>query len=160
WQTATYRRLTARVAVFRKRGRQMVTVRRLLLCALCVLPAAVAHAQVQTGSIVGVASDASNAVLPGVTVSLSGERLIGGVQTQVTDASGAYRFDRLPPGSYEVKFELPGFKGATYGDIRVSASFVATVNAKLEVGSVTESVTVTGDSPTVDTKSNLQQTVM
>src|SRR5262249_34858679 len=90
----------------------------------------------------------------------SGERLIGGVQTQVTDASGAYRFDRLPPGSYEVKFELPGFKGATYGDIRVSASFVATVNAKLEVGSVTESVTVTGDSPTVDTKSNLQQTVM
>jgi len=139
----------------------MMTVRRLLLCALCVFAvAAAASAQVQTGSIVGVASDASNAVLPGVTVSLSGERLIGGVQTQITDVTGSYRFDRLPPGAYTVKFELQGFKGATYDDIRVSAAFVATVNAKLEVGSVSESITVTGDSPTVDTKSNLQQTVM
>src|SRR6476620_3744590 len=147
-------------AADRKRGRQMITVRRLLLCALGVLAAATAQAQVQTGSIVGVASDASNAVLPGVTVSLSGERLIGGVQTQVTAASGAYRFDRLPPGAYTVKFELPGFKTVTNDDIRVSAAFVATVNAKLEVGSVTESITVTGESPTVDTRSNVQQTVM
>src|SRR5262245_53682528 len=139
----------------------MMTVRRLLLCALCVFAVATAaSAQVQTGSIVGVASGSSNAVLPGVTVSLSGERLIGGVQTQVTDATGSYRFDRLPPGTYTVKFELQGFKGATYGDIRVNAAFVATVNAKLEVGNVTESITVTGDSPTVDTKSNVQQTVM
>jgi hypothetical protein len=125
-----------------------------------VLAAASAQAQVQTGSIVGVATDASNAVLPGVTVSLSGERLIGGVQTQVTDASGSYRFDRLPPGAYSVKFELPGFKTATYDDIRVSAAFVATVNAKLEVGSVSEAITVTGESPTIDTRSNVQQTVM
>ncbi len=139
----------------------MMTVRRLVLCALCVVAvAAAASAQVQTGSIVGVASDASNAVLPGVTVSLSGERLIGGAQTQVTDATGSYRFDRLPPGTYTVKFELQGFKSATYGDIRVNAAFVATVNTKLEVGNVTESITVTGDSPTVDTKSNVQQTVM
>ena len=49
----------------------MVTVRRLLLCAFCVLAAATARAQVQTGSIVGIASDTSNAVLPGVTASLS-----------------------------------------------------------------------------------------
>ena len=57
----------------------MVTVRRLLLSMLCgVFAAVTAHAQVQTGSIVGVASDPSNAVLPGGTVSLSGERLIGG----------------------------------------------------------------------------------
>jgi hypothetical protein len=138
----------------------MITGRRLLLCALCVLAAATAHAQVQTGSIVGTASDTSNAVLPGVTVSVSGERLIGGVQSQVTDATGAYRFDRLPPGAYTVKFELPGFKTVTNDDIRISAAFVATVNAKLEVGSVTESITVTGESPTVDTRSNLQQTVM
>src|SRR5262245_17341981 len=138
----------------------MKTVRRLLLSTLCVLAAATAHAQVQTGSIVGVVNDASNAVLPGVTVSLSGDRLIGGVQTQVTDASGAYRFDRLPPGAYTVKFELQGFKGATFDDIQVSASFVANINAKMEVGAVSESITVTGESPTVDTRSNLQQTVM
>jgi len=138
----------------------MKTVSRILICALVLLAAATAHAQVQTGSIVGVASDPSNAVLPGVTVSLSGERLIGGVQTQVTDATGAYRFDRLPPGSYTVKFELPGFKTVTRDAIQINASFTASVNATLEVGSVTESITVTGDSPTVDTKSNVQQTVM
>ena len=139
----------------------MKTVSRMLLCALAVLAAAPAWAQVlQTGSIVGVATDASNAVMPGVTVSVSGERLIGGVQTQVTDTSGSYRFDRLPPGSYAVKFELQGFKTVTRDAIQISASFTATVNAKLEVGSVSETITVTGDSPTVDTKSNLQQTVM
>jgi outer membrane receptor protein involved in Fe transport len=138
----------------------MKTASRMLICALCVLAAASAHAQVQTGSIVGVATDASNAVMPGVTVSLSGDRLIGGVQTQVTDTSGAYRFDRLPPGSYSVKFELQGFKTVTRDEIQISASFTASVNAKLEVGSVSESITVTGESPTVDTKSNLQQTVM
>jgi carboxypeptidase family protein/TonB-dependent receptor-like protein len=119
-----------------------------------------AHAQVQTGSIAGVVTDSSNLILPGATVSLSGEKLIGGVQTQTTDAIGAYRFDRLPPGSYHVKFELQGFKSIERDDIRVSAAFVATVAAKLEVGSVSETITVTGESPTVDTKSNLQQTVM
>ena len=76
------------------------------------------------------------------------------------DASGAYRFDRLSPGTYAVKFELQGFKTVTQDDIRISAAFVATVNGKLEVGSVSESITVTGESPTIDTKSNVQQTVM
>ena len=112
----------------------MKTVSRMLICSLLLLAAADAQAQVQTGSVVGVATDASSAVMPGVTVSLSGERLIGGVQTQVTDSGGAYRFDRLPPGSYSVKFELPGFKTVTRDEIQISAAFVATVNAKLEVG--------------------------
>jgi hypothetical protein len=76
-----------------------------------LLSAAVAQAQVQTGSITGIVSDTSGAVLPGVTVSLSGEKLIGGTQTQVTDAGGNYRFDRLPPGDYTVKFELQGRTG-------------------------------------------------
>ena len=138
----------------------MVTFRRLLLCGLCLLAAASAYAQVQTGSITGTVTDSSNAVLPGATVTLTGERLIGGAASQVTDASGVYRFDRLSPGAYIVKFELQGFKSVTHEDIRVSASFVATVNGKLDVGSVTESITVTGESPTIDTKSNLQQTVM
>jgi carboxypeptidase family protein/TonB-dependent receptor-like protein len=124
------------------------------------LAAPAAIAQVQTGSITGIVTDSSSAILPGVTVTLTGEKLIGGAQIQSTDTTGTYRFDRLPPGAYAVKFELQGFKGATYDDIRVNAAFVATVNAKLEVGSISESVTVTGESPTVDTKSNLQQTVM
>src|SRR5207253_3524855 len=127
-------------------------------CTLAVVAAATA--QVQTGSVAGVVSDASNAVMPGVTVSLSGDKLIGGVQSQTTDNGGAYRFERLPPGSYRVKFELQGFRSIDRSEIVVNAAFVATVNAKLEVGSVTETITVTGESPTVDTKSNLQQTVL
>jgi hypothetical protein len=138
----------------------MATFRRLLLSGLCLLGAASAYAQVQTGSITGTVTDSSNAVLPGATVTLSGERLIGGDQSVVTDASGVYRFDRLSPGAYNVKFELQGFKTVIQSDIRISASFVATVNGKLDVGSVTESITVTGESPTIDTKSNVQQTVM
>jgi len=118
------------------------------------------HGQVATGSIVGSVTDDSGGVLPGVTVSLSGERLIGGVQVQVTDATGAVRFDRLPPGAYNVKAELPGFRTFEQRDIRISAAFVATINVRLAVGAVEETITVTGQSPTVDTKSNVQQVVM
>ena len=95
----------------RKRGSMRRGSTHSALSMFCVLAAAIAaSAQVQTGSIAGVATDTSNAVMPGVTVSVSGDKLIGGVQTQTTDASGAYRFDRLPPGTYNVKFELQGFK--------------------------------------------------
>ena len=138
----------------------MKLVLRVTVCLLSVLAAATASAQVQTGSISGVATDTSNAVMPGVTVSLSGDKLIGGVQVQTTDATGAYRFDRLPPGTYNVKFELQGFRAVDRSGIAISASFIATVNAKLEVGGLNETITVTGESPTVDTHSNLQQTVM
>src|SRR6266850_140654 len=129
-------------------------------CLVLMLIASNAAAQVQTGSITGTVTDASGAVLPGATVTLTGDKLIGGSEIGITDGTGGYRFDRLSPGAYVVKFELQGFKGSTREDIRVSAAFVATVNARLEVGSVNETITVTGESPTVDTKSNLQQTVM
>src|SRR5882672_12534248 len=136
------------------------TIKLLVLSVFCVLAAATAHAQVQTGSIAGVVTDSSNAVLPGVTASLSGDKLIGGVQIQTTDSTGNYRFDRLPPGSYRVKFELQGFRSVERSEIIVNAAFVASLNAKLEVGNVSETITVSGESPTVDTKSNLQQTVL
>jgi hypothetical protein len=119
-----------------------------------------AIAQIATGTIAGVVSDSSGAVLPGATVSLAGERLIGGTQTQTTDTTGAYRFDRLPPGAYALKFELSGFKTIERTQIRVNAAFTATVNVQLEVGQLSETLTVSGESPTVDVKSNLQQTVM
>src|SRR5690348_7814269 len=149
-------------AVVKGRTNSMqVWIRRLGIALVAlVLAAPAARAQSQTGSITGTVTDSSGAVLPGVSVSVSGETLIGGVQTQVTDAKGTYRFDRLPPGSYNVKFELQGFKTVARQGIQISALFVATVNQKLEVGSVTETLTVTGEAPTIDTKSNVQQTVM
>ncbi|MGE3273944.1 MAG: carboxypeptidase regulatory-like domain-containing protein [Vicinamibacterales bacterium] len=138
-----------------------MTIRRrfAMWCAM-LLFASVAHAQVQTGSITGTVTDTSGGVLPGVTVTLMGERLIGGSQVQVSDGSGAYRFDRLSPGTYTVRFELPGFKTVNREDIRINAAFVATISVKLEVGELSETITVTGESPTVDVKSNVQQTVM
>ncbi|MEZ5418818.1 MAG: carboxypeptidase-like regulatory domain-containing protein [Vicinamibacterales bacterium] len=131
-----------------------------LVVAALVLTTPTAWAQVQTGSIAGTVSDTSGAVLPGVSVTLSGERLIGGPQTAVTDAAGSYRFDRLVPGTYSVKFELQGFKTVDRADVRINAAFVATISPRLEVGSLTETITVTGESPTVDVRSNVQQTVM
>lgn len=137
-----------------------MSVRRMLAAALCLLLGATAEAQVQTGSITGVVSDTSSAVLPGVNVTVSGERLIGGPQSTVSDANGSYRFDRLPPGSYTVKFELTGFKVVETPNIQINAAFVATVNARLEVGSLEETITVTGAAPAVDVRSNVQQTIM
>src|SRR6185503_9751469 len=119
-----------------------------------------AAAQVATGAITGTVKDASGSNLPGVTVQVSGERLIGGSQTQQTDAAGAYRFDRLPPGSYDLRFQLSGFKAASHGGIKINAAFTATLETRLEVGQVDETITVMGESPTIDTKSTLQQTVM
>jgi hypothetical protein len=145
----------------------MTTVRGYLVHAMLIAGLAIfigtplAFAQAQTtGSITGSVTDTSGAILPGVSITLSGERLIGGAQTQVTDTSGTYRFDRLSPGTYAVKYELQGFRTVDMPDVRVSASFIATINVKLEVGSVAETITVTGESPTVDVSSNLQQTVM
>ena len=98
---------------------------------VCLLLATSAGAQVQTGSITGIVSDTSGAILPGVSVTITSDRLIEGSQTYTTDATGSYRFDRLPPGSYSIKFELQGFKTVAQSDIRVSAAFVATVNGSL-----------------------------
>ncbi len=139
----------------------MTMVRRMciLACMAMLMGAPLAYAQT-TGSITGTVTDASGAVLPGATMTLSGERLIGGPQTQVSDTSGTYRFDRLAPGSYGVKFELQGFRSVDRPDVRISAAFVATINGKMEVGSLAETITVTGESPTVDVRSNVQQTVM
>src|SRR6476659_10630306 len=109
----------------------MRVVYRLVLCMACMLAAPTVHAQVQTGSITGTVTATSSAVLPGTTVTLTSDRIIGGSETQVADASGTYRFDRLAPGTYAVKFELQGFRAMTLDDIRISAGFVATVNGKL-----------------------------
>ena len=133
-----------------------------LIAALTVLLAAAPPALAQgggastTGTINGKVVDSSGAVLPGVTVTASSASLMG-VQTSVTDASGMYRFPALPPGSYTLAFELPGFNTLKREAIEISMGFTATVNVELKVASLQETVTVTGESPVIDTSNTRVQ---
>src|SRR6188768_2343817 len=94
-------------------------------------------------SITGQAKDASGAVLPGVTVEASSPALIEKVRSVVTDDTGQYRIVDLRPGTYQVSFSLPGFNTVQRQGIELTGNFVATVNADLKVGALTETITVT-----------------
>src|SRR5256886_378153 len=122
----------------------------LALVALCAT-SAIASAQSQTGEIFGKATDASGAVLPGVTVTVTGPVLLQPL-TAVTSETGTYQFPRLEIGAYTVKFELTGFKTVVNEGIRVTVGFSAQVNAVMGISTVQETITVTGETPIVDTK--------
>jgi hypothetical protein len=111
-----------------------------------------ALAQVSMGEVFGKVTDGTGAVLPGVTVTLSGPALIQS-QTTVTVESGAYRFPRIPIGTYTVSFELTGFKKNVREGIIIQAGFNAEIDSRLEISTVQETVTVSGESPVVDTRS-------
>lgn len=124
-----------------------------LACLLVISCSPLAFAQAVTsgtGAINGKVTDASQAVMPGVTVTLTSPSQMG-IRTTVTDADGTYRFTAVTPGDYVVLFELGGFSSVRNEGIRVGLGFTATVNAELKVASLQESVTVTGQSPVVDT---------
>ena len=123
---------------------------------LAILPA-VASAQ---GSIAGVVRDASGAVLPGVTVEAASPALIEKTRSAVTDGSGQYTIVDLRPGTYTVTFTLQGFSAVKREGIELAGSFAAVVNADLKVGSITETVTVTGESPVVDVQGVTQERVL
>lgn len=126
-------------------------VPRLLLAVAVVLSfTASAHAQ-GMGSIFGKVTDASGAVMPGVTVTVTGTGLQQ-PRTAVTTGSGAYQFPNIPIGTYTVTFELDGFKKATRPNVQIVAGFNAGIDQKLEVGSLTEEMTVSGAAPVVDVK--------
>src|SRR4029077_11767502 len=109
-----------------------------------------------TGSINGKVADSSAAMLPGVTVTASSPSLMG-VQTSVTDAAGLYRFPAVPPGTYTLTFELPGFNTLKRENIQIALGSTASVNGELTVASLNETVTVTGDSPVIDTSNTRVQ---
>ena len=124
--------------------------------ALTLLMPALAWAQASIG---GVVRDTSGAVLPGVVVEASSPALIEKVRSVTSDASGVYKIVDLRPGTYTVTFTLPGFRTVRREGIELTGSFAATVNGDLAVGAVEESVTVTGESPTVDVQTTRRSSV-
>jgi len=110
-----------------------------------------------SGAIAGVVRDTTGAVLPGVTVEAASPALIEKVRTVVTDSQGLYRIIDLRPGVYTVTFTLPGFNTVKREGLELPASFTATVNGDLQVGSVAESITVSAESPVVDIQNVVQQ---
>jgi len=117
---------------------------------LIVLAPARSQAQAVYGSISGIITDPSGAVVPGATVTVTSvERKT--TDTVVSNESGIYSKERLLPGNYEVKAELQGFKTALYPSIRVNVDSQTPLNIKLEQGAISEAVTVAGFSPVLKT---------
>ena len=115
-----------------------------------------ASAQEQRGVIEGVVKDASGAVLPGVTVEAKAEN--GAVISTVTDPTGTYRFPSVAPGGYAVTATMSGFQPQSLGDVRVGLGQVKKVDFALAVAGVTESVSISAESPLVDVKQSARQT--
>ena len=110
-----------------------------------------AGAQELRGRLVGTASDATGAVLPGVTVTASSPAMIQD-QVVVTGGQGTYAFPALPTGVYSVSFSLGGFSTVVRENIQMTLNTTLTVNATLEVGTLEETITITGQAPVVDVK--------
>src|SRR5436190_5481389 len=130
----------------------------LLACASVTLARLDGWAQsATTGSIAGVVRDATGAALPGVTVEAASPALIEKVRTVVTDGQGQYKIINLSPGAYVVTFTLVGFNTVRREGIEITNDFTAAVNAELKVGSIEETITVSGQSPLIDTQSVTQR---
>jgi hypothetical protein len=125
-----------------------VTLWALLAC--LAIGAGSAVAQSTTGEIVGRVTDSSEAVLPGVSVTLTGSSLLQ-PQSTTTSENGSFRFSQVPIGTYTVKFEMSGFTNVLRENIRIASGFTAQVNVSLNVSTVQETVTVSSEAPVIDT---------
>jgi hypothetical protein len=108
-------------------------------------------AQEQTGAVAGTVSDQTGALLPGATVTVV-NLATGESRTTVTGEGGLYRIPALQPSRYLVTAELPGFSTVRRPEVTVNIGSVADVNFTLSVGTIQESITVTGEAPLVESK--------
>jgi hypothetical protein len=123
----------------------------LSLLAVITLATAPALAQIQAGTVSIKVVDQQGATMPGATVSISSTVLPREI-VGTTDNSGVYQVPGLAPGTYTVKTVLQGFQTVIRGDVVVRQGQVANVEVTMKIGGVAEAVTVTGESPIVDTK--------
>ena len=128
----------------------------ILLLAAAIVPIA-AWAQ---ATLAGTVKDASGAVLPGVTVEASSPVLIEKTRSATADASGQYRIESLQPGTYTVTFTLSGFSTLKRDDVVLSGTGVVKIDAEMKVGGVSETITVTGETPVVDVQSTRREVTL
>jgi len=133
--------------------------RRALLTAIAIFAlAAPAAAQFDRGQMSGQVKDAQGAVVPGATVTATNQQTQLSWNT-VTDATGFYNFPNLPGGKYNVTAELQGFKKALRQDVQLDATGSLSLNFSLETGALTEAVTVTAESPRLQSDVALRKTI-
>src|SRR5690349_10151361 len=124
-------------------------IRSCLFILLCVQAS---QAQLTTANITGTASDPSGAVVPGATV-IARNTETGLSRNTITNSAGRYEFPNLPIGPYEVSTEMSGFKKIVRSGVDLTVGRTAVVDLAMEVGEVTQEVTVTGEVPLVETSS-------
>jgi len=125
------------------------------LIAFLLAVSAAAHAQVTTATLVGLVRDNSGAVIPGASIVATHDGT-GVAREGVSDANGEFVFAALPNGAYTVRIELTGFKTISQRGIELGAGQTVRQTFVLEVGAMSETVTVTGDAPLVQTAMSLQ----
>jgi hypothetical protein len=116
-----------------------------------------AQATLQNATIFGTVSDASGASLPGALVEVSSPSLQG-VQSVTTDSEGGYRIANLPAGTYRIVVSLSGFQNAIRPDVGLTAGFAARFDVQLKLGTLEETITVSGSSPVIDTSTSVVST--
>jgi len=111
--------------------------------------AAIGYSQ-STTSLRGVVTDVQAGVIPGTVITLTDSEK-GTVRQVVTDAVGQYAFLQMPPGTYTLKAEKPGFSTATRANIRLLVNTPASLDLQLAIGNATETVNVTADAAATNT---------
>src|SRR5438105_5940527 len=117
---------------------------------LTVMAAAPAAAQILYGSVVGAVRDSSGAVMPGATVMIVNKENNLTLET-TTKSDGAYSIINVQPGPYDIKVTLPGFRDVARYNVPVTIGQIARVDVTMEVGAVSETVLVIGESPLLQT---------
>lgn len=127
-----------------------------LVALLLIVTAGGVDAQIGSeGTVRGVIRDAEGGVLPGVTVTALSPT-VPGTPISLSESDGQFRLLNLQPGVYDIVAELAGFTKYTRRGVEVRAGLNLTLDLVLTLGSVTEHVIVTGDSPLLETQKPIQ----
>lgn len=127
----------------------------ILILALALPAASLAQ---DNGLIRGTVTDNTGAVIPGATVTLMSEAIIGGTRSGVTNESGVFRFPALPVGEYAVEVSLSGFDTVRYEEVRIGQNTTAALDTTLNLSGVAETVQVVAEAPLLDVSSNASVT--